>query len=48
MPAKSKSQQRYFGMIEAGKIPSPKGMTVGEIRKFSHTKRKGLPNRVKK
>jgi len=48
MPSKSKSQQRYFGMVAAGKIPRPKGMIMKEVDKFAHTKRKGLPNKVKK
>ena len=48
MPAKSKKQQRYFGMIEAGILPKPKGMTKDEVHKMASTKRKGLPNKVAK
>lgn len=59
MPAKSASQQRFFGMVDAYKKgeldnPSPEikkaadSMTRKEVRKFAKTKRKGLPNHVKK
>jgi len=57
MPAKSKSQQRFFGMVDAYKKgelenPSPeikkaaKSMTKKEIKKFAKTKHDGLPNHV--
>lgn len=59
MPSKSASQQRFFGMVDAYKKgeldnPSPEikkaadSMTRKEVRKFAKTKRKGLPNHVKK
>lgn len=59
MPAKSKSQQRFFGMVDAYKkgeldnaSPEVKkaadSMSMKEVRKFAKTKRKGLPNHVKK
>jgi len=48
MPAKSKSQQKYFGMMIAGKIPMAKGMTKKEVEKMAHTKTTGLPKHVKK
>lgn len=46
MPAVSQAQQRYFGMVAAGKIPKPKGMTEADVKKFAKTKRKGLPRRA--
>ena len=55
--AKSKSQQRFFGMVDAYKKgelddASPavkkaaKGMTNKEVKDFAKTKHKGLPNHV--
>lgn len=46
MPAKSKAQQRYFGMVRAGKIKKPKGMSDEDVEKMASTKHKGLPDRV--
>ena len=46
MPAKSKAQQRYFGMMEAGKIPA-KGVSPKVMDEFAKTKTTGLPNKVK-
>ncbi len=48
MPAKSKKQQEYFGMIEAGKIAKPKGMSKKAVKEFASTPRKGLPTRKSK
>jgi len=59
MPAKSKSQQRLFGMVDAyqkGELDNPskevkdiaKSISHKDARKFAKTKHKGLPNRVKK
>lgn len=59
MPSKSKSQQRLFGMVKAyqdGELKNAsekvkdiaKSMTKKEVEKFAKTKRKGLPNHVKK
>lgn len=59
MPSKSKSQQRLFGMVDAyqkGDLKNPskkikdiaKEMPNKEVKKFAKTKRKGLPNKVKK
>ena len=48
MPAKSKKQQRFFGMIESGKIARPKGMTEQQVKEFASTPRKGLPNKKRK
>ncbi len=58
MPSKSKSQQRFFGMVLAakrGKKPASKkvakaakGMTAKQAKDFAATKRSKLPNRVKK
>jgi len=51
MPAKSKSQQRFFGMCEhdPGASPNcPKGMTKKQMHDFAATSTKGLPNRVRK
>jgi hypothetical protein len=55
MPAKSKKQQEFFGIVDAmkeGKIPKKgnagkvaKSMTHKQIRDFAGTKRKGLPER---
>ena len=55
--AKSKSQQRFFGMVDAYKkgelddaSPAVKkaadGMTSKEVKDFAKTKHKGLPNHV--
>ena len=56
MPAKSKSQQRFMGMVHAvhkGEKPaSPeiakvaKGMKKKDADDFASTKHKGLPNHV--
>lgn len=59
MPAKSKSQQRLFGMVHAyqkGELDNPskeikdiaKSITKKDAKDFAETKHKGLPNRVKK
>lgn len=45
MPAVSQAQQRYFGMIEAGKIARPKNMKEADVKAFAATPRKGLPRR---
>ncbi len=47
MPATSKAQQHFFGMIEAGKRPRPKGMSAAQVKHFASTKTKGLPYRAK-
>lgn len=47
MPAKSKAQQHYFGMIEGGARPRPKGMSAKQVKDFASTPTKGLPKRVK-
>lgn len=44
--AVSKAQQRFMGMVAAGKIPAPKGLSKKEARKFAKTKHKGLPDHV--
>ncbi len=44
--AVSKAQQRFMGMIAAGKIDAPKGLSKKEARKFAKTKHDGLPERV--
>lgn len=44
--AVSKSQQRFMGMVAAGKIDPPKGLSKKEARKFAKTKHDGLPERV--
>jgi len=57
MPAKSKAQQRFFGMVDAykkGELKKPSkaikdaanGMTRKEVKKFASTKTKGLPEKV--
>ncbi len=46
MPAKSKSQQRFFGMVRSGKIDKPEGMSDADVKKFAKTKHKGLPEAV--
>lgn len=59
MPAKSKAQQRFFGMVDAykkGELDNASkavrdaadGMSKKEVKDFASTKHKGLPNRVKK
>jgi len=59
MPAKSKAQQRFFGMVDAykkGEMPNASkaikdaadSMSAKEIKRFAKTKLKGLPNHVKK
>ena len=58
MPAKSKQQQKFFGVVKAmqkGDIPK-KGeagevasdMSKKDVDKFASTKHKGLPKKVKK
>lgn len=58
MPAKSKKQQRFFGLIHAYqkgelKNPSPtikkvaKSMKKSDVKHFAQTKHKGLPEKVK-
>ena len=44
--AVSKAQQRFMGMVAAGKIKAPKGLSKDEARKFAKTKHKGLPEKV--
>ena len=57
MPAKSKAQQRFFGMVRAAQkgemeAPSPEvskaasSMSKSDVKKFAKTKHKGLPNKV--
>ena len=57
MPAKSKAQQRFFGMVRAaqkGEMDSPSAevskaassMSKSDVKKFAKTKHKGLPNKV--
>lgn len=58
MPAKSKAQQRFMGMVHAAhkgeKAASPevekaaKSLKPDDAEKFASTKHKGLPERVKK
>lgn len=59
MPAKSKSQQRLFGMVHAyqkGELENPsdeikdiaKSISKKDAEDFAETKHKGLPNKVKK
>jgi len=59
MPAKSKSQQRLFGMVHAyqkGELKNPSkeikdianSISDKDAEDFAETKHKGLPNRVKK
>ena len=58
MPSKSKSQQRFMGMVRAAqKGEKPASKTVAKVAKkmdkddvedFASTKHKGLPNKVKK
>ena len=57
MPAKSKAQQRFFGVVKAmqsGDIPkkgaagkAAKDMSDKEVDKYASTKHKGLPMKVK-
>ena len=58
MPAKSKAQQRFFGMVRAaqkGEMENPSSevldaagsMKVSDVKKFAKTKHKGLPAKVK-
>ena len=57
MPAKSKSQQRFFGVVKAmqkGDIPkkgdagkAAKSMTKKDVDDFASTKHKGKPEKVK-
>lgn len=59
MPSKSKSQQRFFGMVDAykkGELKHPSkeikdaadGMTKKQVKDFASTKHKGLPEEVGK
>ena len=58
MPAKSKQQQKFFGVVkamQAGDIPKSgeagevaKDMSKKEVDKYASTKHKGLPKKVKK
>tara|TARA_A100001515_G_scaffold77057_1_gene61182 strand:- start:304 stop:768 length:465 start_codon:yes stop_codon:yes gene_type:complete len=58
MPSKSKSQQRFFGVVKAmqkGDIPKKgragkiaKSMDKDDVDKYAKTKHKGLPNKVKR
>ncbi len=57
MPSKSKSQQRFFGMVDAYKKgelkdassevkKAAKGMSMSDVKDFAKTKHKGLPEKV--
>lgn len=57
MPSKSKSQQRFFGMVDAYKKGEMKnasskikkaanGMSMSDVKDFAETKHKGLPEKV--
>ena len=57
MPSKSKSQQRFFGMVDAykkGEMKNPsskikkaaEGMSMSDVNDFAETKHKGLPEKV--
>jgi len=57
MPSKSKSQQRFFGMVDAYKKgemknasskikKAAKGMSMDDVKDFAETKHKGLPETV--
>ena len=57
MPSKSKSQQRFFGMVDAykkGELKNPSkkikkaadNMSMGDVKDFAETKHKGLPDKV--
>lgn len=59
MPAKSKAQQKFMGMVLATKRGEMKGaspavksaaksMSAASAKKYAGTKTKGLPNKVKK
>ena len=58
MPAKSKQQQRFFGVVkamQAGDIPKKgeagkvaKDMSKKDVDKYAGTKHKGLPKKVKR
>jgi len=58
MPAKSKQQQRFFGVVKAiqqGEIPKSGeagdvagDMSKKEVDKYAGTKHKGLPKKVKR
>jgi hypothetical protein len=58
MPAKSKQQQKFFGVVkamQAGDLPKKgaagkvaKDMSKKEVDKYASTKHKGLPKKVKK
>ncbi len=58
MPAKSKAQQKFMGMVHAAKkgekpaskevAAAAKGMTKKAAKDFASTKHKGLPEKVKK
>ena len=58
MPAKSKQQQRFFGVVKAiqqGEIPKSgeagevaDDMSKKDVDKFAGTKHKGLPKKVKR
>ena len=58
MPAKSKAQQRFFGMVRAAQKgemenPSPEvtqaatSMSKSDVKKFAKTKHEGLPEKKK-
>lgn len=57
MPSKSKSQQRFFGMVDAykkGELKNPSksikkaanGMSMSDVKDFAETKHDGLPETV--
>lgn len=48
MPATSKAQRRYFGMVHAGKKPRPEGMSKEAVEHMASTKEKGLPKHAAK
>jgi len=58
MPAKSKQQQKFFGVVksmQSGDLPkkgaagkAAKDMSKKEVDKYAGTKHKGLPKKVKK
>jgi len=58
MPAKSKQQQKFFGVVKAmqsGDIPkkgaagkAAKSMSKKEVDKYASTKHKGLPKKLNK
>ena len=59
MPAKSKAQQRFMGMVHAaqkGELDNPSSevekaadsMSDADAKDYASTKHKGLPNHVKK